>query len=69
MRTAATAGGRPLLANPALESHDGVVAIETGRPAPKRGDAAVVNRDNRLERFFAGKGIDAMPDRPGNRSV
>jgi SAM-dependent methyltransferase len=50
-------GGRVLLIIPSLESHDAVVAFETGRPAPKRRHTAVVRRDDRRQRFFTAAGI------------
>ena len=46
-----------LLILPVLESHDAVVALETGRPAPRRRDTAVVQRDDRRQRFFTRAGI------------
>lgn len=56
-------GGRVLLIIPSLESHDAVVALEHGRPAPKRGTTAVVQRDDRLQRFFARDGIRQLAQR------
>ncbi len=53
-------GGRVLLIIPALESHDAVVAIETGRPAPHRRSTAVVQRDDRRQRFFTAAGIHQL---------
>lgn len=52
--------GHVLLIIPALESHDAVVAFETGRPAPKRRATAVVQRDDRRQRFFTADGIHRL---------
>lgn len=53
-------GGRVLLVQPALESHDAVVAVETGRKPPRRRAMAVVRRDDRRQRFFSGAGAAAF---------
>ncbi len=53
-------GGQVLLIIPALESHDAVVAFETGRPAPNRHASAVVQRDDRRQRFFIAPGIHQL---------
>lgn len=50
-------GRRVLLIIPSLESHDAVVALESGRPAPRRRATAVVRRDDRRQRFFTADGI------------
>jgi len=60
IRRALKPGGRALLVIPALESHDAVVAIETGRPAPRRRHTAVVRRDDRLQRFFTKAGCQRL---------
>ena len=62
-------GGRVLLIIPALESHDAVVAFETGRPAPRRRDTAVVRRDDRRQRFFTADGIERLGRRVGLKDV
>jgi SAM-dependent methyltransferase len=56
----AKSGGQVLLIIPSLESHDAVVTIESGRPAPTRRATAVVQRDDRRQRFFAAAGIQAL---------
>jgi len=53
-------GGHVLLIIPALESHDAVVAFETGRPAPRRRGSAVVQRDDRRQRFFTATGVTRL---------
>ena len=50
-------GRHTLLILPALESHGAVVALETGRPAPRRRDTAVVQRDDRRQHFFTAAGV------------
>ncbi len=62
-------GGRVMLVQPALESHDAVVAFETGRAQPKRRDTAVVRRDDRKQRFFTKAGMLAMARAEGLRGV
>lgn len=62
-------GGRVLLIIPSLESHDAVVAIETGRPAPSRRATAVVQRDDRRQRFFTAEGIRQLARRTGLGAV
>lgn len=62
-------GGRVLLVQPALESHDAVVAFETGRPPPARGATAVVRRDDRKQRFFTAAGMQALAQAAGLRDV
>lgn len=55
---------------PALESHDAVVALETGRPAPRhRGATAIVRRDDRMQRFCTRAGARELALRAGLRSV
>jgi len=55
---------------PALESHDAVVALETGRPAPRRrGATAVVRRDDRMQRFYTRAGAQALAAGAGLRSI
>ena len=62
-------GGWVLLIQPALESHDAVVAHETGRPAPKRGRTTIVRRDDRMQRFYAHAGARDLAAKAGLRSV
>ena len=62
-------GGRVLLIIPALESHDAVVALETGRPAPRRRHTAVVRRDDRRQRFFTAEGIAQLARNTGLMQV
>ncbi len=62
-------GGLVLLIIPALESHDAVVAIETGRPAPRRRHTAVVRRDDRRQRFFTATGIERLVRSTGLKKV
>jgi len=62
-------GGRALLIIPALESHDAVVALETGRPAPRRRLTAVVRRSDRRQRFFTAEGIARLARSTGLRDV
>ena len=63
-------GGWLLFILPALESHDAVVAFETGRPAPRRGQsAAIVRRDDRMQRFHTRGGAQGLATRAGLRSV
>lgn len=62
-------GGRVLLIIPSLESHDAVVALETGRPAPHRRATAVVQRDDRRQRFFTAAGITQLAGGTGLREV
>lgn len=55
---------------PALESHDAVVALETGRPARRRrGVTAVVRRDDRMQRFFTRAGARKLAAQAGLRRV
>ena len=65
----ARTGGRVLLILPALESHDAVVALETGRPALRRGPTAIVRRDDRMQRFFARAGAVDLARTAGLRAV
>jgi len=63
-------GGRLLFILPALESHDAVVAHETGRPSPRRaGHTAIVRRDDRMQRFYTRAGARELATRAGLRSV
>ncbi len=62
-------GGRIMLIQPALESHDAVVALETGRTTPRRVQAAIVRRDDRMQRFFTREGAAALARAAGLRSV
>jgi len=59
-------GGWVMLVLPALESHDAVIAVETGRPAPRRRDStAIVRRDDRMQRFYSGPGARRLARQPG----
>jgi ubiquinone/menaquinone biosynthesis C-methylase UbiE len=62
-------GGWLLLVLPALESHDAVVALETGRPQPARGDSAVVRRDDRMQRFYTAAGARGLAARAGLHAI
>lgn len=62
-------GGRVLLVQPALESHDAVVALETGRRPRRRGTMAVVRRDDRRQRFFTRDGAAGFAAAAGLRDV
>ena len=62
-------GGRLLFILPALESHDAVVALETGRTPPRRGFTAIVRRDDRRQRFYTRAGALRLAIRAGLRSV
>ncbi len=62
-------GGRVLLVQPALESHDRVARWEGRRVPKRRGDSAVVRRDNRCQRFFRESGAARLAERAGLRSV
>lgn len=67
---AAKPGGRLLFILPALESHDAVVAIETGRSAPRRKRAtAIVRRDDRMQRFYTKAGARALAVSAGLRTI
>jgi ubiquinone/menaquinone biosynthesis C-methylase UbiE len=59
-----------LLVLPSLESHDAVVALETGRsPAKRLGVTAIVRRDDRRQRFYTHRGAVEFVARAGLRSV
>ena len=62
-------GGWVMLVQPALESHDAVVTIETGRRAPKRNEMAVVRRDDRRQRFFTRAGAINLAKAAGLQQV
>ncbi len=62
-------GGHVLLIFPALESHDAVVALETGRAAPSRKFTAVVQRDDRRQRFFTAAGVARLARSAGLTNV
>ncbi len=67
---AAKPGGWLLFILPALESHDAVVALETGRPAPRRTrPAAIVRRDDRMQRFYTAAGARALAANAGLRAI
>jgi SAM-dependent methyltransferase len=65
----AKSGGRLLFILPALESHDAIVALETGRAPPRRGPTAIVPRDDRRQRFYTRTGALQLATRAGLRSV
>jgi ubiquinone/menaquinone biosynthesis C-methylase UbiE len=63
-------GGWLMLVLPALESHDAVVALETGRPTPPRHRAAaIVQRDDRRQRFYTRTGAREFAVRAGLKSI
>ena len=63
-------GGWLLFILPALESHDAVVALETGRRAPRRpGATAIVRRDDRMQRFYTRAGARELATRAGLHAV
>lgn len=62
-------GGWVMLVQPALESHDAVVTVETGRKQPARHDMAVVRRDDRRQRFFTHAGAIRFARAAGLREV
>ncbi|NBX59658.1 MAG: class I SAM-dependent methyltransferase [Opitutaceae bacterium] len=62
-------GGALLFILPALESHDAVVALETGRKPPVRGATAIVARDDRKQRFYTAAGARQLATRAGLRSI
>ncbi len=62
-------GGALLFIVPALESHDAVVALETGRKPPLRGATAIVARDDRKQRFYSAAGARQLATRAGLRSI
>lgn len=63
-------GGWLLFILPALESHDAVVAVETGRPATRRQPAtAIVRRDDRMQRFYTAEGARRLAAQAGLRSI
>lgn len=62
-------GGWLLFILPALESHDAVVALGTGRARPLRGSTAIVRRDDRRQRFYTRAGAIQLAARAGLRSV
>jgi len=62
-------GGSLMFILPSLESHDTVVALETGRARPGRGATAVVRRDDRMQRFYTAPGARQLAIRAGLRGV
>lgn len=63
-------GGRLLFILPALESHDAVIALEAGRAAPRRvRGAAIVRRDDRMQRFYTADGARQLAARAGLRAI
>lgn len=67
---AALPGGWLLFVLPALESHDVVVALETGGPAARRPrPTAVVRRDDRMQRFYTAAAARQLAATAGLRSI
>jgi ubiquinone/menaquinone biosynthesis C-methylase UbiE len=67
---AAQPGGWLLFVLPALESHDVVVALETGGPAARRPrPTAVVRRDDRMQRFYTAAAARQLAATAGLRSI
>jgi SAM-dependent methyltransferase len=62
-------GGWVMLVQPALESHDRVARLEQRHVPPRRGDSAVVQRDDRRQRFFSEAGAAALAATAGLKSV
>jgi ubiquinone/menaquinone biosynthesis C-methylase UbiE len=63
-------GGWLLFILPALESHDAVVAVESGRPVGRRNAAAaIVRRDDRMQRFYTTAGARQLATRAGLKSI
>jgi len=69
VKRCAKPGGSLLFILPALESHDAVVALESGRAAPRRGTTAVVRRDDRMQRFYTEAGVRRLAARAGLRAI
>lgn len=69
-RDAAKPGGWLLFILPALDSHDAVVAVETGQPLVRRKQStAIVRRDDRMQRFYTATGTRQLATRAGLRSI
>jgi len=62
-------GGRVMLVQPALESHDRVARLEKRHAPVRRGDSAVVQRDDRRQRFFSETGSAKLAESAGLKSV
>lgn len=63
-------GGRLLFILPALESHDAVVAVETGQPATRRQQTtAIVRRDDRMQRFYTAGGARRLAAQAGLHAI
>ena len=63
-------GGWLLFILPALESHDQVVAVESGRPpATRPAPTAIVRRDDRMQRFYTAAGARQLAARAGLQSI
>ena len=62
-------GGSLLFILPALESHDAVVALESGRTTARRAATAIVRRDDRMQRFYTAAGARQLATRAGLRAV
>ncbi len=62
-------GGWVMLVQPALESHDRVARFEARQARVRRGDSAVVQRDDRRQRFFSEKGAATLAASTGLKSV
>ena len=69
-RRAAKPGGWLLFILPALESHDAVIAVETGQTAVRCNQpTAIVRRDDRMQRFYTAAGARQLAARAGLRSI
>lgn len=62
-------GGWVMLVQPALESHDRVARLEKWHAPVRRGDSAVVQRDDRRQRFFSETGAGELAKSAGLKSV
>jgi len=62
-------GGSLMFILPSLESHDMVVALESGHTRPERGATAVVRRDDRMQRFYTAAGARQLAVRASLRDV
>lgn len=63
-------GGWLLFILPALESHDQVVAVESGcTRAVRTSPAAIVRRDDRMQRFYTAEGARQLAARAGLQSI
>lgn len=62
-------GGWVMLVQPALESHDRVARLEKRHAPVRRRDSAVVQRDDRRQRFFSEAGATRLAESAGLKSV